>query len=63
MTDINKAVTSGIEKLIGDFQQHPHYYFTEEDVRWRLLREIENAMSADETQIRFVGGLTSAIHT
>jgi len=63
MTDINKAVTNGIEKIIGDFQQHPHYYFTEEDVRWRLLREIDNAMSADETQIRFVGGLTSAIHT
>ncbi len=63
MPDTNKAVTSGIEKIIGDFQQHPHYYFTEEDVRWRLLLEIKNAMSADETQIRFAGGLTSAIHT
>lgn len=63
MTDARKAVTNGIEKIIGDFQQHPHYYFTEEDVRWRLLREIENAMSADETQIRFISGLTSSIHT
>ena len=63
MTDASKAVTNGIEKVIGDFQQHPHYYFTEEDVRWRLLREIENAMAIDETQIRFSGGVTSAIHT
>lgn len=27
------------------------------------MREIENAMSADETQIRFAGGFTSSIHT
>ncbi|MDD4873538.1 MAG: hypothetical protein PHE15_00960, partial [Dehalococcoidales bacterium] len=59
----DKAVTIGIEKIIGDFQQHPHYYFTEEDVRWRFLREIENAMSVDEAQIPFSGGVTSAIHT
>jgi len=54
MTDVNKAVNSGIGKIINDFQQHPHYYFTEEDIRWRLLREIENAFS---------GGITSVIHT
>lgn len=64
MTDINKAVSVGVEKIINDFQQHPHYYFTEEDVRWRLLREIENALAADGSeQIPFSGGVTSVIHT
>ena len=41
MTDVNIAVNNGIEKIINDFQVHPHYYFTEGDIRWRLLREIE----------------------
>lgn len=64
MTDINKAVANGIEKIIGDFQQHPHYYFTEEDVRWRLLREIENVLAVDgSSQIAFSGDVTSTIHT
>lgn len=62
--DINKAVNGGIEKTINDFQSHPHYYFTEEDVRWRLLREIENILAEDSSgQIPFSGGVTSVIHT
>jgi len=64
MIDVNNAVSSGIEKIINDFQQHPHYYFTEEDVRWRLLREIENTLAVDGSdQIRFLGGVTAVIHT
>lgn len=62
--NINKAVNDGIEKTINDFQSHPHYYFTEEDVRWRLLREIENILAEDSSgQIPFSGGVTSVIHT
>jgi len=64
MTDVRRAIDSGIEKTINDFQQHPHYYFTEEDVRWRLLREVENALAIDGAeQIPFSGGITSRIHT
>lgn len=64
MTDVNDAINSCIEKIIDDFQQHPYYYFTEEDVRWRLLREIGNALAIDESeQIPFLGGVTSVIHT
>lgn len=64
MTDVNKAVSSGIEKTISDFQRRPHYYFTEEDLRWRLLREIENTLAVDgANQITFSGGVTSVIHT
>ncbi len=64
MIDVNIAVNSGIEKIINDFHLHPHYYFTEEDIRWRLLREIENALALDGSeQIPFSGGVTSRIHT
>jgi len=64
MTDVNIIVDSGIEKIINDFQQHPYCYFTEEDVRWRLLRGIENALAASGSgQIPFSGGVTSVIHT
>ncbi|MFC1865152.1 hypothetical protein ACFLYB_00350 [Chloroflexota bacterium] len=62
--DISKAVNGGIESTITDFQAHPHYYFTEEDIRWRLLREIENHLAEDRSgQIPFSGGVTSVIHT
>jgi len=62
--DINIAVNGGIENIINDFQQHPHYYFTEEDIRWRLLMEIENALDVDGSdQICFLGGVTTVIHT
>ena len=62
--NINKAVSVGVEKIIGDFIEHPYFYFTEEDVRWRLVREIESAFIAIGAQhIRFSESLTSAIHT
>ncbi|MEQ4489573.1 MAG: hypothetical protein AAC990_04305 [Dehalococcoides mccartyi] len=64
MADVNIAVNNGIEKIIHDFQIHPHYYFTEEDIRWRLLREIENDLAlAGSEQIPFPKGVTSVIHT
>jgi hypothetical protein len=44
MTDTNKAVDSAIERVIQDFQHWPGCYFTEEDVRWRLIKEIDNAL-------------------
>jgi len=64
MTDVNTAVNSGIEKIISDFQSHSQNYFTEEDIRWRLLRECENALAVDgSNQIPFLNGVTSVIHT
>jgi len=57
MADINKAVDSGISKVIEDFREHPQYYFTEEDLRWRLIKEIENALTVQAAQyVRFLGG-------
>jgi hypothetical protein len=64
MTDIKIAVNKGIGNIVHDFQVHPHYYFTEEDVRWRLLREIENVLALDGSDhIPFLKGVTSVIHT
>ncbi|MFA4835780.1 MAG: hypothetical protein WC749_06920 [Dehalococcoidia bacterium] len=63
MTDINKAIDSAIEKVIRDFQEHPEYYFTEEDVRWRLMREIEDALTKlDCHQVKIKSGVTLAVH-
>jgi len=44
MTDINKAVDSAVERVIQDFQRYPGCYFTEEDVRWQLMKEIDNSL-------------------
>ncbi|MGE0903775.1 MULTISPECIES: hypothetical protein [Dehalococcoides] len=64
MTDISIAVSKGIEEVVLDFQAHPHNYFTEEDVRWRLLREIGNILALNGTeQFTFLNGVTSIIHT
>lgn len=64
MADINIVVNKAIANIVHDFQIHAHYYFTEEDVKWRLLREIENALTLDGSErIPFIGGVTSAIHT
>lgn len=64
MTDVNTAVNNGIEKIINDFQIHPQNYFTEEDIRWRLLREIENILDTRGLdKIDYSGEATSRIHT
>lgn len=64
MADTNEAVNNGVEKVIKDFIEHPRYYFTEEDVRWRLMKEIESALITQRAQhVRFSGNnITSAVH-
>lgn len=37
--DVNSVIDSGIDQVIKDFQEYPWNYFTEEDVRWRLMEE------------------------
>ena len=48
MTDTNKAIDSAVERVIQDFRHYPGCYFTEEDVRWRLMKEIDDALSTPE---------------
>jgi len=45
IADTNKAIDSAVERLIQDFKRRPGCYFTEEDVRWQLMKEIDHAFS------------------
>lgn len=63
---MNTAETteSAIERVINHFLRSPTSYFTEEDVRWRLMREIEVALAesgASEVTLKD-GTKTSAVH-
>ena len=46
MTDVSEAVDIAVERVIQDFRRYPGCYFTEEDVRWRLMQEIDNSLLA-----------------
>jgi len=64
MNDVSIAVNQGIENLVRDFKCNPQSYFTEEDIRWRLLREMENILVTKGIEkIDYSGGTTSRIHT
>jgi len=64
MNEVSTVVNQGIENLIRDFKCNPQNYFTEEDIRWRLLREIENILVTKGIEkIDYSGGTTSRIHT
>ncbi len=41
MINIENTVNAGVEEVIRDFIINPWNYFTEEDVRWRIIRKIE----------------------
>ena len=45
-----KIVDDAIEFVIKDFRKLPEKYFTEEDIRWRLMREIEERLPEDDKQ-------------
>ena len=64
MTDTNKAVDSAVERVIQDFQHYPGCYFTEEDVRWRLMKEIDNALFTPDVKYARIrnGVLISLVH-
>ncbi len=39
------AVTTAIDEVVKDFQLASQKYFCEEDVRWRLIQQIEAALA------------------
>jgi hypothetical protein len=65
MTDINRAIDGAVERIIQDFQRCPGCYFTEEDVRWRLMKEIEVPLADLNTKyVTSKDGIpTSLVHT
>jgi hypothetical protein len=46
-----KVVSNAIQVVVDDFNKCPDKYFTEEDIRWRLMREIEDQLSDEDKQL------------
>jgi len=56
-------VERALGALIQDFQLAPHRYFTEEDVRWRLMGLIEQLLVDEGShEVRLRDGLTASLH-
>jgi len=61
--DTKSPIDSAVELVIEDFQKYPQCYFTEEDIRWRLMREIEEELSkVSKHRVKSLSGITSAVH-
>src|SRR4030042_3258681 len=60
----NSAIDNAVERVIQDFQEYPGCYFTEEDVRWRLMKEIEDALDTlnIKKHVNLKDGVTSLVH-
>lgn len=56
-------VDLAIEEIVQDFQHTPHRYFTEEDVRWRLMERIESHLTREGgADLPLDGGVTAIVH-
>lgn len=63
MRDIKRIVDEAVARVIQDFRVNPQIYFTEEDVRWRLIRQLEDRLTLRGWQnVQLQDGHTSAIH-
>lgn len=63
MKDIKRPIDEAVAQVIQDFQLNPQMYFTEEDVRWRLMKQLEAKLAQrgwQDAQLR--DGYTSTIH-
>jgi len=61
--DANSAIDRAVERVIQDFQKYPGCYFTEEDVRWRLMREIEDGLAIlNIKHVKLKDCVTSLVH-
>jgi hypothetical protein len=63
MRDIHGLTDEAIAEVIQEFQVNPQVYFTEEDVRWRLMKGLEIRLSKQGGQdVQLRDGHTSTIH-
>jgi len=64
MIDTQSAIDNAVERVIQDFRKYPGCYFTEEDVRWRLMKEIEDALATlnINKHVKLKDGVTSLVH-
>lgn len=63
MRDINRLTDEAVSKVIQDFQLNPQIYFTEEDVRFQLMRQLDVKLNQQGWQgVQLRDGYTSALH-
>lgn len=63
MKDINHLIDEAFAHVIQDFRLNPQIYFTEEDVRCRLTKQLEAELTQQGWQdVQLRDGYTSAVH-
>lgn len=63
MRDVNHLIDEAVAQIIQDFRLNPQIYFTEEDVRWQLMKQLEVKLARQDWQnVQLRDGNTSAIH-
>jgi len=63
MRDVSYLINEAIGRLINDFRLNPQMYFTEEDVRWRLMKQLEVELTQQDRQgVQLQDGYTSVVH-
>lgn len=63
MRDISHLIDEAIAQIVQDFQLNPQVYFTEEDVRWQLMKQLEAKLTQQSWQdVQLRDGYTSSVH-
>lgn len=63
MNENQDIVVAAIKKLSKEFSAHPQYFFTEEDVRWRLIAELARMFGELGTaKVELQDGATFIVH-
>lgn len=63
MRDVSHLIDEAIVQFINDFRLNPQIYFTEEDVRWRLMKQLEVKLTQQGWQdVQLRDGYTSVVH-
>ncbi|MFO7997195.1 MAG: hypothetical protein R6U93_08710 [Dehalococcoidia bacterium] len=61
--DRDRPIYEAIAQVIQDFQVNAQAYFTEEDVRWQVIKEIEARLSSqNQRKVQLRDGYTSCVH-
>ena len=60
---MEQIIQDAIKEIVCDFKKCPQKYFTEEDIRWRLMSQIKQLLhNSGEDEIPILNGQTSIIH-
>lgn len=60
---MEQIIQDAIKEIICDFKKCPQKYFTEEDIRWRLMSQIKQLLhNCGKEEVPICNGQTSIIH-